>query len=67
MELATKSATSTKEDDDDLDDTELSRIKEFLEEAVSTKGVSRMNSRTTFRVSAFFINFFALLAPYSRA
>ncbi|XP_059045363.1 testis-expressed protein 2 isoform X2 [Achroia grisella] len=33
MDLTSKSATSTKEDDEDLDDNELSRIKEFLEEA----------------------------------
>ncbi|KAM3964562.1 testis-expressed protein 2 [Aphomia sociella] len=33
MELATKSVTSTKDDDEELDDNELSKIKEFLEEA----------------------------------
>lgn len=33
MDLTTKSATSTKEDDEELDENELSRIKEFLEEA----------------------------------
>ncbi|XP_053608134.1 testis-expressed protein 2 isoform X2 [Plodia interpunctella] len=36
-DLSTKSVTSTKEEDEELDETELSRIKECLEEAVSKK------------------------------
>ncbi|XP_060802746.1 testis-expressed protein 2 isoform X2 [Amyelois transitella] len=36
-DLSTKSVTSTKEEDEELDESELSRIKECLEEAVSKK------------------------------
>lgn len=37
MDVATKSATSTKEDiEEDIDETELSKIKEFLEETVTS-------------------------------
>ncbi|CAH2106536.1 unnamed protein product [Euphydryas editha] len=39
MELTTKSVTSTKDDDEELDDSELSRIKEFLEETEIETGM----------------------------
>lgn len=50
MDLTTKSVTSTKDDEEELDDTELSKIKEFLEEAVSSNGVTtriRMKARVS--------------------
>ncbi|XP_045448409.1 testis-expressed protein 2 [Melitaea cinxia] len=39
VELTTKSVTSTKDDDEDLDESELSRIKEFLEETEIETGM----------------------------
>ncbi|XP_063824841.1 testis-expressed protein 2 isoform X2 [Ostrinia nubilalis] len=49
MDLATKSVTSTKDDDEEIDDNELSKIKEFLEEAVSNNGVSKRTDRSKAR------------------
>lgn len=57
MDLTTKSATSTtKDEEEDLDETELTRLKEFLEEAVSSaNGLStRMDPRKKARVSRLF-------------
>lgn len=45
IELATKSATSNKEEEEDIDENEMSRIKEFLEETVSCHWYSQRLSQ----------------------
>lgn len=56
MELATKSATSNKEEEEDIDENEMSRIKEFLEETVSCHWYSqRHKSMNILKIPKYFL------------